>query len=63
MIYSSSSNFLKNSPYYQSSANVNRGYLSNFKERLNPNHKMKKSYKTNEKFSFNVLNSSNGVKH
>lgn len=41
------------------SSAANRGYLSNFKERFNPNQKMKKSYKTNEKFSFNFFNPNN----
>lgn len=42
---SQSSGNLKNSPYNQSIAQSNRGYLSNFKERFNPNQKIKKSYK------------------
>lgn len=55
---------LKNNVYCQSTTPVNnRGYLSNFKERFNPNQKIKKSYKTNEKFSFNFFNATTPLKH
>ena len=55
---------LKNNVHCQSTTPVNnRGYLSNFKERFNPNQKIKKSYKTNEKFSFNFYSTTTPLKH
>jgi len=53
-----STSYLKNNVYFQQSSTPvnNRGYLSNFKERFNPNQKIKKSYKTNERFNFNFFN-------
>lgn len=58
-------NYLKNNVYFQQSSTPvnNRGYLSNFKERFNPNQKIKKSYKTNERFNFNFFNATTPYKH
>ena len=44
--HTQSGSFLRNA-YYQNAAPVaGRGYLSNFKERMNPHQKIKKSYRT-----------------
>lgn len=61
----SSTSYLKNNVYFQQSSTPtnNRGYLSNFKERFNPNQKIKKSYKTNERFNFNFFNTTTPYKH
>jgi hypothetical protein len=64
-----SSGFLKNNVYYQSTntaigtGSPSRSYLSNFREKQNPTQKIKKSYKTNDKFSFNGFSSSTALKH
>jgi hypothetical protein len=62
---SSSSSFLRNNVYFQSNnlSPAQRGYLSNFKERFNPNAKIKKSYKNSDKFNFNFFNSTAPLKH
>lgn len=39
-----SGSFLRNA-YYQNASPAGRGYLSNFRERMNPSQKVKKSYK------------------
>lgn len=51
----SNGSFLRNSPYCPNQNTSNRGYLSNFRDRLNPSNKIKKSYKTTEKMNFNFF--------
>lgn len=61
----SNNNYLKNNVYYQST-NANqmaRAYLSTFKERINPNLKMKKSVKSSDRLNFNFISTSPPPKH
>jgi hypothetical protein len=46
--------FLKNA-YYQNATPAGRAYLSNFRERMNPGQKIKKSYRTSERSGFNFM--------
>jgi hypothetical protein len=52
---SNSGTFLRNSPYCHNLSPDPRGYLTNFRDRMNPSHKIKKSYKSNDKMSFNFF--------
>jgi hypothetical protein len=60
-----SSSYLRNNAYYQNpnSNQMARVYLSNFKERINPSLKIKKSIKSNDKLNFNFINTSPSYKH
>lgn len=52
----------KNATSSQSATQINRGYLSNFKERFNPNQKIKKSYKNTDKMTFNFFSAATPYK-
>ena len=52
----------KNISASQIAAQINRGYLSNFKERFNPNQKIKKSYKNPDKVNFNFFSATTPYK-
>lgn len=52
----------KNISASQSAVQINRGYLSNFKERFNPNQKIKKSYKNPDKVNFNFFSATTPYK-
>jgi len=56
------SNTHKNVSASQSASQINRGYLSNFKERFNPNQKIKKSYKNPDKVNFNFFSAATPYK-